>query len=108
MGKSLIRKTRATIPAWLILRDDWTTYRSGPLRTFALLSLMTDQDNTVTVSYAQLAETAETENRTLIRHIDHLCAIGAVTRRSGDRVNANTYTLHMDGPAPAAANGAEL
>lgn len=95
----MTRKTKATIPAWLILRTDWTTYRAAPLWTFSVLSLLADKNDEVTISVMQLAETMNTEARTISRHLVVLRQMGAITTRRAGVTEANTYTLHMDGPA---------
>lgn len=93
-------RTHATIPAWLVLRVDWRTYRSGPLWTYSALSLMADSSNEVTVSNRELAEAMGTEERTVHRHIDHLRDIGAITSsRLGRRTDPCTYTLHDEAPS---------
>ena len=95
-------KSKATLPAWLILRTDWTTYRAAPLWTFSVLSLLADRDNEVTITVSQLAQRMQTEPRTISRHLVVLRDMGAITTRRGGVTEANTYTLHMDAPAPAA------
>lgn len=95
-------KTKATIPAWLILRTDWTTYRAAPLWTFSVLALLADRENQVTITVAKLAETMQTEPRTISRHLDRLRQMGAITAQRAGVTEANTYTLHMDGPAQLA------
>lgn len=95
-----VTRTEAKIPAWLISGPDWTTYRAGPLWTFSVMSLFADDDGVVKVTYNELAEFMDTWPRTVIRHMDHLREIGAVTHvRSAVATEANTYTLHFDGPA---------
>lgn len=95
----MTRKTKATVPAWLILRKDWTTYRAAPLWTFSVLSLLADKNDQVTISVTQLAETMDTEPRTISRHLVVLRQMGAITTRRAGVTEANTYTLHMDEPA---------
>lgn len=97
----MTRKAKATIPAWLILRTDWTTYRAAPLWTFSVLALHADKNDEVTISVQQLAETMDTEPRTISRHLAVLRDMGAITTRRPGVTQANTYTLHMEGPAPA-------
>lgn len=99
----MTRKTKATVPAWLILRTDWTTYRAAPLWTFSVLALHADKHDEVTISVQQLAETMHTESRTISRHLAVLRDMGAITTRRAAVTEANTYTLHMDGPAAAQA-----
>lgn len=93
-------KSKATLPAWLVLRTDWTTYRAAPLWTFSVLSLMADRNDQVTISVAKLAQTMETEPRTISRHLVVLRDMGAITTERGRVTEANTFTLHMDAPAP--------
>lgn len=100
----MTRKLKATIPAWLILRTDWTTYRAAPLWTFSVLALHADRNDEVTISVQQLAQTMDTEPRTISRHLVVLRDMGAITTRRAAVTEANTYTLHMDGPAGAAAS----
>jgi DNA-binding MarR family transcriptional regulator len=95
-------KTKATIPAWLIMRTDWTTYRAAPLWTFSVLSLLADKNNQVTISVIELGETMQTEPRTISRHLDRLRQMGAITTHRGGVTEKNTFTLHMDGPAQLA------
>lgn len=95
-------KTRATLPAWLIMRTDWTTYRAAPLWTFSVLSLMADKNDQVTISVVKLAETMDTEPRTISRHLVVLREMGAITTQRASVTQANTFTLHMDEPAPVA------
>ena len=107
---TMTRKTKATVPAWLILRTDWTTYRAAPLWTFSVLSLLADKNDEVTISVQRLAETMDTEPRTISRHLDRLRRMGAITTRRAGVTDANTYTLHMDEPASlkTSTDGADL
>lgn len=95
-------KSKATLPAWLVLRTDWTTYRAAPLWTFSVLSLMADRNDQVKISVVKLAETMDTEPRTISRHLVVLREMGAITTQRESVTEANTFTLHMDGPAPVA------
>lgn len=99
-------KNRATIPAWLVMRTDWTTYRAAPLWTFSVLSLMADKNDQVTISVVKLAEKMETEPRTISRHLVVLREMGAITTERSRVTEANTFTLHMDGPAPVEQHAA--
>lgn len=95
-------KNKATLPAWLVLRTDWTTYRAAPLWTFSVLSLLADKNDQVTISVVKLAETMDTEPRTISRHLVVLREMGAITTQRGSVTEANTFTLHMDEPAQLA------
>lgn len=101
------RRSKATIPAWLIMRPDWTTYRAAPLWTFSVLSLHSDGNNQVTMPMWELAASMQTEQRTLWRHLDYLKSIGAITAQRDGVTDASTYTLHIDAPAHG-ARGDEL